>query len=105
MAPAFLQPWYHTLKELSFTMYGMDCMVLSHKRGIALVASTSSGSFMLLRFYRPRPLSSILWAQATFFDFSRDLEPKGDALKSTLPTSIRELRLFGYGNPAPALQG
>ncbi len=92
---AALQPWHHTLKELSFTMYGMDRMVLSQE------SHRFGGVHLLREFHAPE----ILWTQAAFLDFSGHLEPKEDALNSTLTTSICELRLFGYGNPAPALQG
>ena len=92
---AALQPWRRTLKELSFTMHGLDRMALSQ-------GSHRLRGVRLLREFRSL---EVLWAQAAFFDFLGHLRPREDALKSTLPTSIRELRLFGHGNFAPALQG
>ena len=47
----------------------------------------------------------VLWAHSTSFDFYGHLLPEEDALKPTLPASLRELRPFGYSKLAPGLQG
>jgi hypothetical protein len=90
-----LQPWRHTLKELSFTMYGPQKPYLPpHKR---------CNVPQLLREF---DALEILWAQAAFFDFYDRLGgPPDDALKATLPSSIRELRLFGHCQFSAGLRG
>ncbi|KAH6623722.1 hypothetical protein F5144DRAFT_633012 [Chaetomium tenue] len=86
---AALQPWRLTLKELSFTMYGMA------------LPQAVRGIHSLPEFHA----LEVLWTQAAFFDFYGYLGPRGDALKSTLPASVRQLRLFGYSQLASGLHG
>lgn len=84
-ALAVLQPWNQTLKELSFCLYGIQ-----HPRLLR-------GVGVLREFHALQTLQ----AESAFFDFYS----RRDALTSTLPPSIRELRLLGYSNLVPALQG
>lgn len=87
-----LQPWRLTLKELSFTMNGIALPQTSNRlRGIHVLPE-----FHALE---------VLWVQAAFFDFYGHLGPREDALQLTLPASVRELRFFGYSQPAEALHG
>ncbi|KAI0839340.1 hypothetical protein F5Y06DRAFT_32889 [Hypoxylon sp. FL0890] len=81
---AVLRPWSQTLRELSFCLYGSQ--LPRHLRGIHL-----------LREFRAL---EILRAEAAFFPFYRSRE----ALTSTLPPSLCELRLLGYSHLVPALQ-
>ena len=81
---ALLLPWSQTLRELSFCLYGIQRP--RFLRGVRV-----------LREFRAL---QILRTQAAFFDFYT----RRDALTSTLPPSVRELRLLGYSNLTPALQ-
>lgn len=81
---AVLRPWSQTLRELSFCLYGIQ--VSRHLRGIHI-----------LREFRAL---EILWTEAAFFPFYTSRE----ALTSTLPPSLCELRLLGYSHLVPALQ-
>jgi len=84
-ALAALQPWSQTLRELSFFIGGIQLpRILS---GVSI-----------LRDFRAL---QILRAESAFFDFYR----RRDALSSTLPPSVRELKLLGFSRLAPALQG
>ncbi|KAH6854538.1 hypothetical protein B0I37DRAFT_362269, partial [Chaetomium sp. MPI-CAGE-AT-0009] len=91
-ALAALQPWRHTLKELFFTTHGSR---------LSMRPRRLDGVNLLREFHA----LEVLWAQSAFFDFYGHLGPKVDALTSTLPASLRELRLFGYSNLGPALRG
>jgi hypothetical protein len=72
-----LQPWNHTLRELSFAMYDM---VLPrsprHLRDVHLLRKFQG-------------LKSLV-VQAGCFDFYGHLGPQDDALTSTLPPSMGE---------------
>ncbi|KAJ9155409.1 hypothetical protein NKR23_g1604 [Pleurostoma richardsiae] len=81
---AALQSWRQTLRELSFCVHGIQ--LPEHLPG--------------LRVLREFRALQILQAEANFFEFYT----QRDALTSTLPPSVRELRLLGFSRLTPALQ-
>jgi hypothetical protein len=89
-----LQPWSHSLRELSFSMHGID-MVRPRSR------DHFAGVHRLREFRQLRSLRT----SADCLDFYGRTGRREDALASTLPPSIRELRLVGYSRLVPGLQG
>jgi hypothetical protein len=89
-----LQPWSHSLRELSFSMHGIDIVLPRSPDHFA-------GVHRLREFRELRSLR----ATADCIDFYGRTERREDALASTLPPSIRELRFIGYSRIVPGLQG
>jgi len=85
-----LVPWCLRIKDFSFTAPGMVLPQPNRHLTNAL-----PGMYAL----------EILCAQAACFDLDGRIGPRRDALTSTLPASIRELKLVGHGKLAPALLG
>jgi len=92
-ALAALQPWRLTLEELSFvTISGRALPQPGHRlRAIHILPEFSA--------------LKALRAQAGYFDFYGRVGPGKDTLRTTLPASVRELRLLGYSQLAQGLQG
>ncbi|KAK4042147.1 hypothetical protein C8A01DRAFT_14174 [Parachaetomium inaequale] len=89
-----LQPWSHSLQELSFSMHEID-MILPRS------PDHFAGVHLLREFRELRSLRT----PADCLDFHGHLGRREDALAATLPPSIRELRLLGYSSIVPGLQG
>jgi hypothetical protein len=88
---AGLRPWTHTLKELSYTMYGRpDPRQARYLHGLVLLREFQS--------------LEALRVHTACLNFHGRAGPPNTALTSILPKSIRELRLFGDSNLSPALQ-
>lgn len=90
-AVSLLRPWHRTLRELSFSIDG-------------LVLLRSGNRLRDVRLLREFTVLEILRAQTDFFDFYGHEGPPGDALRSNLPPSVRELTLFGFSDLYPALR-
>jgi hypothetical protein len=87
-----LQPWCNTLRELLFTVrWTPEPRPAQHLYGVNLLRG-----FQALE---------VLRVQSACLDFYGQLGFPETTLTSTLPDSIRELSLLGYGNLVPGLQG
>ncbi|KAH6619298.1 hypothetical protein B0J18DRAFT_240802 [Chaetomium sp. MPI-SDFR-AT-0129] len=90
-AVSLLRPWHRTLRELSFSIDG-------------LVLPQPPSRLRDVGFLREFTVLEILRAQAAFLDFYGHEGPPEGALRSNLPPSMRELRLFGFSDLYPALR-